>query len=48
MLSWIEIDKIKVKKIDTADNASGRHGKMYSFPVSHVFNSKNKFNFNFY
>ena len=22
---------------------TGRHGKMYSFPVSHIFNSKNNF-----
>ena len=25
------------------NTSPGRHGKMYSFPVSHVFNHKNKF-----
>ena len=32
-----------VNKLAKFSNSPGRHGKMYSFPVSHVFNHKIKF-----
>ena len=37
-----ESDKSK-GKVENLISYSGRHGEMYSFPVSHVFNHKNKF-----